>query len=261
MNFDTIIETIVTDFKALLPDSNPNTLTNFSQFDQLTNDFSKNEHSLKAIIDITKLKILAVSDNLEALTGYTNADFQKYNVLIFLHSIRMEHLFAPLTIAQWLISVFKGVPSNTNFEAGKTHICGLNVKAKNGQESRILLRFMPVQLAENGFPSICIISFDFITHLLKPNGHWWSRINYGEENPHKFHILSTDKKYNYQDIISEREKDVLKLVAEGLESKEIAQRLFISLNTVDNHRRNAVLRTGARDTTALIQLCRMCGIL
>jgi DNA-binding CsgD family transcriptional regulator len=260
MNFDTIIETIVADFKAFLPNSNANTLNDFSQFDQLINDFSKNEHSLKIIIDLTKLKVLAVSDNLEALTGYTKTDYQTHNILMFFRSIKMEHTLAPLTIAQWAASVFKGMPSNTNFEAGRTHVCGLNVKAKNGQESRVLLRFMPVQLADNGFPSICIINFDFITHLLKPSGHWWGRISYGEDNPHKFHILSTDKKYNYQDIISEREKDVLKLVAEGMESKEIAQKLFISLNTVDNHR-NAVLRTGARDTTALIQLCRMCGIL
>ena len=126
---------------------------------------------------------------------------------------------------------------------------------------RVLMRLKPLKLSEKGYPNISIVTFDFITHLLKPDAHWWGRISYGKDDPHKFHILSSDKKYNYQDILSEREKDVLKLVAEGLESKEVAQKLFISLNTVDNHRRNAVLRTGARDTTALIQLCKMCGIL
>jgi DNA-binding NarL/FixJ family response regulator len=42
-----------------------------------------------------------------------------------------------------------------------------------------------------------------------------------------------------------------------METKEIAETLFISLNTVDNHRSNMILQTGARDTTALVQLCKM----
>jgi DNA-binding CsgD family transcriptional regulator len=46
-----------------------------------------------------------------------------------------------------------------------------------------------------------------------------------------------------------------------MESKEIATTLFISSHTADNHRRNALARTGAKDTTALVQICRMCGIL
>ena len=260
MDFDKILETIVNEANALVPNANTYKLDGLSQIDYLTNEFSKNEHSLKVIIDFSKFKLLAVSDNLETLTGYTKADYETYNILIFLRAIRIEHIFFPVVITQWTFSMFKNMPSNTDFWAGRTHICGINLKVKNGQESRVLIRSMPLQLADNGFPSICIISFDFVTHLLKSNGHWWARIHYGENNPHKFHILSSDKKHQYQDILSEREKDVLKLVAEGMESKEIAQKLFISTNTVDNHRRNAILRTGARDTTALIQLCKMCGI-
>jgi DNA-binding NarL/FixJ family response regulator len=55
--------------------------------------------------------------------------------------------------------------------------------------------------------------------------------------------------------------EVLRMIAEGKESKEIAESLFISLYTVDNHRRNMLARTGARDMTALIQICQMVGII
>jgi DNA-binding CsgD family transcriptional regulator len=37
--------------------------------------------------------------------------------------------------------------------------------------------------------------------------------------------------------------------------------LFISSHTVDNHRRNMIAKTGAKDTTALIQICKMVGII
>jgi DNA-binding CsgD family transcriptional regulator len=46
-----------------------------------------------------------------------------------------------------------------------------------------------------------------------------------------------------------------------MESKEIADVLDISSHTVNNHRRNMITRTGARDTTALIHICKMIGIL
>jgi regulator of cell morphogenesis and NO signaling len=38
--------------------------------------------------------------------------------------------------------------------------------------------------------------------------------------------------------LSEREKDVIIGVVQGLQNKEIADRLFISINTVITHRRN-----------------------
>ncbi len=41
-----------------------------------------------------------------------------------------------------------------------------------------------------------------------------------------------------QSLLSERELEVLELVRSGLSSKEIAGRLCISLNTVNNHRKN-----------------------
>ncbi|MBK9490181.1 MAG: response regulator transcription factor [Haliscomenobacter sp.] len=61
--------------------------------------------------------------------------------------------------------------------------------------------------------------------------------------------------------MSTREKEVLLLIAEDLDTKEIAQRLFISVNTVGNHRSNMIDRLGARDTTALVQLAKMTGMI
>jgi DNA-binding CsgD family transcriptional regulator len=249
---------LISEFSNLKDESNHD---RYAQIDELTNGFSKNDNSLKVIIDLSNFRIIAVSENLEALTGYTEKDYDSGNILMFLNSILTEHLFAPVTIFRWGVEIFKQMPLNTDFGKGKTQICGVKIRDKKGQKIRALLRFSVLELAENNYPKICYLSIDFIDHLLKPNAHWWGRIHYGEENPHKFHILGTDKKNVYQDILTNREKDVLKLVAEGLESKEISEQLFISSHTVDNHRRNAIIRTGARDTTALTQICKMCGII
>jgi DNA-binding NarL/FixJ family response regulator len=51
--------------------------------------------------------------------------------------------------------------------------------------------------------------------------------------------------------LSVRERDVLRFVAEGFSSKEIAERLGLSVRTVENHRASIVRRTGLRSTAQL----------
>jgi len=50
-----------------------------------------------------------------------------------------------------------------------------------------------------------------------------------------------------------REKEILTYIAEGFSSKQIAARLFISINTVANHRRNMLHKKGAKTSAELIR--------
>jgi DNA-binding NarL/FixJ family response regulator len=54
--------------------------------------------------------------------------------------------------------------------------------------------------------------------------------------------------------LSEREKEVLQLVEQGLKNSEIAEKLFISKRTVENHRARVMKRVGARNTTELLKI-------
>jgi len=67
------------------------------------------------------------------------------------------------------------------------------------------------------------------------------------------------KKPKHDKIIGEpipltrREKDVLRLIVEEFTNYEIAEKLFISVRTVDAHRRNLLEKTGARNTAGLVK--------
>jgi DNA-binding NarL/FixJ family response regulator len=50
-----------------------------------------------------------------------------------------------------------------------------------------------------------------------------------------------------------REKDVLQLIVKEFTNYEIAGKLFISVRTVDAHRRNLLEKTGARNTAGLVK--------
>lgn len=68
-------------------------------------------------------------------------------------------------------------------------------------------------------------------------------------------------KYDYIPKITRREKDVLKLIMEELTSSEIANRLSISLNTVENHRASLFSKTGAKNIVGLIKYTIEKGLL
>lgn len=56
------------------------------------------------------------------------------------------------------------------------------------------------------------------------------------------------------DEITTREKEVLKLICEGLKGREIADQLFISTHTVDSHRRNIMMKLNVNSSSMLVKL-------
>ena len=55
-------------------------------------------------------------------------------------------------------------------------------------------------------------------------------------------------------IITRREKEVLGLIANGHTNGEIAQQLFISIATVDTHRKNLLAKFDVKNTALLIKM-------
>ena len=62
------------------------------------------------------------------------------------------------------------------------------------------------------------------------------------------------------DPLSPREIEVAKMVAEGNASKEIADKLGLSVRTVEKHRANIMDKTGVRDVASLTRYCIHYGL-
>ncbi|MBI4596566.1 MAG: response regulator transcription factor [Candidatus Tectomicrobia bacterium] len=56
------------------------------------------------------------------------------------------------------------------------------------------------------------------------------------------------------DTVSQREREILKLIAEGYKNQEIAEYLFISLKTVEKHRANLMKKLDLHSASALTAL-------
>lgn len=61
--------------------------------------------------------------------------------------------------------------------------------------------------------------------------------------------------------LTEREIEILKLIAEGFNNREIGDKLFISQNTVDTHRKNIMRKLSANNVAALIKFAMKAGLM
>jgi LuxR family maltose regulon positive regulatory protein len=72
---------------------------------------------------------------------------------------------------------------------------------------------------------------------------------------------SQDSQFAYVELLSERETEILQLIAEGLTNPEIANRLFLSLHTVKTHTRNIYSKLDVHNRTEAVARARVVGIL
>ncbi|WP_139920782.1 response regulator transcription factor [Hymenobacter sp. DG01] len=64
-----------------------------------------------------------------------------------------------------------------------------------------------------------------------------------------------------QGDLSNREREVLQLIAEGLTTNEIAEKLFTSKRTIETHRQNIIEKTQVKNTAALIKYAMENGLI
>jgi len=64
-------------------------------------------------------------------------------------------------------------------------------------------------------------------------------------------ITVEDKKV--EEILSKREIEVLKMVCREFSNAEIAERLFLSVSTVETHRKNLIAKLGVNNTVGLVK--------
>jgi len=180
------------------------------------------------------------------------------SILGLLHK---DYATFPFESVDWFTTALQKIPpeDRTNM---KIHHCNMRFMRTDSKVIRIFSQGMPMQSDEQNNFTYTLNYVQNIHYLIKKDyPYYWIRLSYGTENQfvETFHSATKEKSKN--DLLSIREKEVLKLIAEDWDTKEIAKLLFISSNTVGNHRSNMIERLGARDSTALVQLAKMSGMI
>jgi DNA-binding NarL/FixJ family response regulator len=96
-------------------------------------------------------------------------------------------------------------------------------------------------------PNATLRTLDSINHILLAEEPAWTEFR---RHVHRFLGTPTPSAAPAMPALSNRERDVLALVALGLDNEEIGSRLFISVRTVERHLSNIYVKLGVSGKAA-----------
>jgi DNA-binding NarL/FixJ family response regulator len=76
-----------------------------------------------------------------------------------------------------------------------------------------------------------------------------------------FAMREEKKRSEQLPVLTKREKEVLLLIAQGLTNPEMAEKLFISLSTIESHRKSIMAKLQVKNTASLLKFSSENGLL
>jgi DNA-binding CsgD family transcriptional regulator len=229
-------------------------LARILKIDQLTDQVFSHSIPWFYLLDYTSGKYLLISKSIKMMLGYEPDVFMNEGLPMASDKFHKDHLRVfDEEIFSDRLNILKKIPREEHAQ----HIFSYNFlfKNKNGEYQNLLQRNCFVKSDSNGNP---LLSFGVITNVN----------HFKNENPIIQVVekmqgdgffggtnLVSKKAYYLHDedkLLTRREKELLLWMAEGLTSKDIAEKLFISEFTVINHRRNMIEKCNVRNVTELV---------
>ena len=139
----------------------------------------------------------------------------------------------------------------------------IRYKLKSGKVKKILHQAKTINVSEDGKIQQVIGVHADISHIPGPIDHKISFIGDGDLqsyyaiNPDDLMLNTITKKEKF----TERELSILKLIAAGDSTSEIAEKMFISKYTVNTHRKNIQRKSNAKNAIELIANCIRSGLI
>lgn len=245
------ISDALTDFRKMTASLSENVLHQDFHFDidvnkRLLNIFQTGDYYYY-IYNLRSGEFELVSSEIEPVLGYRREDV---TVKLILGSIHPEDLPWFLNFENKVVEFFKELQPHQILKYKVRY--DYRVRKANGDYIRILQQVITLDYdRQHGGVLRTLGVHTDITHLKKDGQPVLSFI--GLEDEPSYVDVVVDKLFApTPSLISEREKEVLFLLIEGKSSKEIAKHLFISIETVNKHRKNILRKTKTSGTPELI---------
>lgn len=205
------------------------------------------------LIDYSRNGYTYISDNCQDIVSYTKEEYKKggldFNNLIFHpedRTIFYEQVFGDIR-KFWSYIPTREIPEY-RFSFNHRYF------RKDGSISQILQHGTYMEPQNHGVPVLNLLIFTDIGDY-KTDTSIVLTISRLTEGQGYVKVFSKSYLPAKQTPLSPRESEVIRLSLEGDSSKMIAEKLFISIQTVKNHKRNMMEKTCASNIAELITLC------
>lgn len=208
------------------------------------------------IFDASKINYLYISDQMEQLLGYEATAYLQGGLCYMLSKIHPDDLPAILEVFEMEIDYINGLSSDQRLEHRSSY--DYRIRKADGTFIRVLQRNLILNLDQNNNISHLLLVFTDISHLKKDYIKILYIINKPDSSLTYIYNLA-DRRMIKDTFLSKREIEILKLLEKGYSSKEVAEELFISIHTVETHRRNMLEKTNIKDTSCLVHFAILAG--
>jgi DNA-binding CsgD family transcriptional regulator len=229
-------------------------------FDELTNSIFSNGPFYYFIIDFSNMKINYMSPTIEEIHGLDSAIAVFQDILDEIHPDDMSFV-ARAEAAAWDM-MFNRIDRAVN-KKYKISYC-FRLKTRDGSYQLFHHQAIILTTDEEGNMCKSLNIHTNINHLTTQNNFKVSAIGMlGEPSYMDIPLTSGEATFlpSTQLLFTKRETELIQLMAEGLTSIEISEKLVISIHTVNTHRKNIMKKSDCKTVSQLIIKCITEGVI
>lgn len=224
-------------------------------FDDLTNSIISTGPFSFYIIDFFDMSLSHISPSMFQLHDFDPETITFNDVLGAIHPDDINFVVKAEAFLTKFFYENVGREKLLSYKISYSHRC----RMKNGEYALFNHQALMLTMDDNGGYGKSLNIHTRIDHLSNFNTYKISLIGLNGEP--SFMNLSLDEDNIESSEFSKREIDIIKLIGNGLNNTEIAEKLFISPLTVKKHRNNILTKSNSKNTAELIKNCILQGVI
>lgn len=215
------------------------------------------DNSSISVFDLYKKQHVFVSENYSKMLGYDLSKASEQGNAFFDAKVHPADFIHNMKLGIELIKLTFQVPISER----KDYKLVLDYRVQNhkGAYVRIIEQQQALELDKNGNVWLALSTVDFSPDQDLNAGPKSRLYNFKTGQIISSPVIKLDS--DEEGILSKREKEILKLVKGGMPSKEIAEKLFISVHTVNTHRQRILEKLNVYNSLEAIRYASDLGLM
>jgi DNA-binding CsgD family transcriptional regulator len=192
-----------------------------------------------SIFSIQKGYYEFISDNMKSILGYDPRTFEGENGMNLVFEITMqEHkdIFIGIIMNEIFPYIFEHSTTN-NAKDFRFTVCA-KLKASNGLAHWFLMDTNILQVNTSGQPVRTIFTMTNVDQFKKDDAIYYDILKRNADGVYKPVLQKSISESGRIQSLTEREYEILSFISKGFTSQQIAEELYLSLFTVQTHRKN-----------------------
>jgi len=204
------------------------------------------------IPETKNMTIVEASDNMRQLTPHTATDWMGKGIGFWFAILHPDDVGFVMAAVAMAVKINETPPIEKSDKLTSNIYCRM-LDATN-QYRWVLIQFPQRLYSEEGKVISCVVMTTDLSHLAVPLKTMMTVVDVSNNESHYYAAVVDEQKLIEANlpVISKRERDVVRLMAKGLNTPQIAEQLFIAYDTVENHKRNLRKKTQTKTAAALM---------